>query len=259
MELKSEVESEVIDREILQIKPHPLNRKLYGHIDPGTADMQDLIENIKQMGFLHPILIDRDMQIVSGHRRWAAAKALEIERVPCQEHSGAALEIEEAIVYANTQRVKSSEMKAREFKELKRIKQEKAKRRQGKRNDLKQDDDSNIPESFPESGDARDIAAMQVGFGSGRTAEKAEVVVDKMDNLEESGDTVAARDLRDTLEKSVDGAHKKVTGKTSPETITSPEDVLQYHLKKLQQTWNNAPETAREAFVDWIKAQKEAA
>lgn len=45
--------------------------------------IQFVANSIKQFGFKVPIVIDKDNVIVSGHTRWMAAQALELEEVPC--------------------------------------------------------------------------------------------------------------------------------------------------------------------------------
>lgn len=45
--------------------------------------IQYVANSIKQFGFKVPIVIDKNNVIVSGHTRWMAAQALELEEVPC--------------------------------------------------------------------------------------------------------------------------------------------------------------------------------
>ena len=45
--------------------------------------IQYVANSIKQFGFKVPIVIDKNNVIVSGHTRWLAAQALELEEVPC--------------------------------------------------------------------------------------------------------------------------------------------------------------------------------
>lgn len=45
--------------------------------------IQFVANSIKQFGFKVPIVIDKNNVIVSGHTRWLAAQALELEEVPC--------------------------------------------------------------------------------------------------------------------------------------------------------------------------------
>lgn len=81
------------------LHPHPLNRDLYG--PPETEpDAEALLASIRSQGLLHPLVVapfgsSRDdseldgsssvgpWQILSGHRRWQAARQLGWERVPC--------------------------------------------------------------------------------------------------------------------------------------------------------------------------------
>ena len=53
-----------------EFTPHPLNEKVYG--SPKVDEK--LIESIEKVGVLQPIIVNRNKQIVSGHRRWQACK-----------------------------------------------------------------------------------------------------------------------------------------------------------------------------------------
>lgn len=100
------------------------------------------------------------------------------------------LTIEEAVIHNNRQREKTMEVKAREFKKLKEIEAERGKLSQGKRTDLL----GNLPKGNSPV-NARETAAAKVGM-SGKTSEKAAVVVDKIDELESQGHTEEAQDLK---------------------------------------------------------------
>lgn len=63
-----------------QLKPHPKNLEIYGTEEIDVV----LLDSIKQTGVLTPLLVTSDNEILSGHRRWIHAKALGIERLPCQ-------------------------------------------------------------------------------------------------------------------------------------------------------------------------------
>jgi hypothetical protein len=47
------------------------------------AQIQQITESIKEFGFLSPVLIDRENNIVCGHGRVMAAKKLKMQSVPC--------------------------------------------------------------------------------------------------------------------------------------------------------------------------------
>jgi len=101
--------------ETTMLKPHPVNRKLYG----AETISQDFIDSIKENGILEPLVIKRDGTIISGHRRWLTAKALNMESVPVR-----VLEFEnelderEAIITFNKQREKTFSQKMAEAEEL---------------------------------------------------------------------------------------------------------------------------------------------
>ena len=68
---------DIIERPISGLKPYKDNpRKNDGAVDA-------LMESIKEFGFLVPIVIDADGEIVAGHTRYKAAKKLGLKKVPC--------------------------------------------------------------------------------------------------------------------------------------------------------------------------------
>lgn len=63
------------DRIVVDLTPHPFNLQVYGQPDDG------LKKNMDSFGLNRPIAIDEQNQILSGARRWAAAKALGWDRI----------------------------------------------------------------------------------------------------------------------------------------------------------------------------------
>jgi len=69
------------------LHPDPENDLIYGEFDPEKNENQKLIEEIQEMGLLQPLLVRRhpvlpeEYIIVSGHRRYHAAKAAGLTRV----------------------------------------------------------------------------------------------------------------------------------------------------------------------------------
>lgn len=71
----------------LLLHPDPENDLLYGEFDPEKDEDKRLIEEIQELGLLQPLLVKRhpvfpdEYIIVSGHRRYHAAKAVGLRRV----------------------------------------------------------------------------------------------------------------------------------------------------------------------------------
>lgn len=67
-----------------EIRPAPENKLLYDAFAP-SADEDDfkLYSSIKAEGIREPLHISADDFFLSGHRRYAAARCLELEKVPC--------------------------------------------------------------------------------------------------------------------------------------------------------------------------------
>lgn len=75
------------ERDISELNPHPRNEYLYGE----NFDVSDLVTSIEENGFdesdaiqIVPNSVDEwpENRIVSGHRRWEAAKQVGMEEVP---------------------------------------------------------------------------------------------------------------------------------------------------------------------------------
>jgi ParB-like nuclease domain len=252
-----------------RLHPHPLNEKIYGAVRPD----QKLIDSIRALGILEPLIVTQRGLIISGHSRWQAAKIICAEdgtsektvylmtmrpdhspndawyadEDRLQEEDDNPLILERMIIEANRQRVKTAEQKAREFTELKRIEAALAKQRQKQGRE-------NLP--HPESaGKARDKAAEVVGL-SGKTAEKLEAIVVAAD----AGDTTAKNALAEIDRKNgrgVDSAYRAVVVPT-PKPAQNPElkAALERHVAKARELnaavrsqWSDA-EVVRSAKAD---------
>jgi hypothetical protein len=74
----------IIEKRIGEIHPAPENDRLYRPVDPNDPEIIALAESIKQYGIREPIVITLDGYIVSGHRRYAAAKLAGLKTVVCR-------------------------------------------------------------------------------------------------------------------------------------------------------------------------------
>jgi hypothetical protein len=69
---------------LADIRPSPENDTLYRPVDPRDPEIQSLSASIREHGVLDPLVITQDAFILSGHRRFAAAKLAGLEMVPCR-------------------------------------------------------------------------------------------------------------------------------------------------------------------------------
>jgi hypothetical protein len=221
-----------------KLTPHPLNVKLYGSAKPD----QKLIDSIRMLGIIEPLIVTQRGQIISGHSRWQAAKIICAEDGTSEktvylmtmrpdhtpndawytdedrekEESNNPLLLERFLIEANRQRVKTPQQKSREFTELKRIEKALAKIRMdaGKKADP--------TKTFTEgtAGEAAVKAAKVIGM-SRPTAEKLEKVVAAADRGDESAKVVIAE--VDAGKKSINAAYKEVI---APKPPKSPELVV---------------------------------
>ena len=69
---------------INELKPHPRNNEFFDDI---TGDSWEaFLESIKSSGIIEPIVVNKNMVIVSGHQRVRAAKELGIETILADIH-----------------------------------------------------------------------------------------------------------------------------------------------------------------------------
>jgi len=171
------------------LEPHPKNKEIYG--DTGAID--DLDETFKQSvaekGVLEPLVITTGKQIVSGHRRWLAAKAADVDAVPVRytEFDGELAE-REALVEFNRQREKTPGQLVNEFEEMLEIEKQRAKEREKKGGEVGGEGSDNVTQPLEEeSGRAREKAAEQIGADvSGQTLEKGMEVKEKAEKGDET-------------------------------------------------------------------------
>jgi ParB-like chromosome segregation protein Spo0J len=190
---------------VSNLTPHPKNREIYGIT---VAD--DFVERVKRLGILEPLIVKADGTIISGHRRWLAARKCGLETVPARlaEFEDELDEIEMLIV-CNDQREKTFSEMAAEMAELKRIEEERARRRMeaGKKNDP--------PENLPEaSGDVRDIIAVKYNI-SGKQVDKMLAIFERA----QQGDAEAIELMKalDAGDISVHKAYQTVKGQLDSE------------------------------------------
>lgn len=186
------------------LTPHPLNQRIYGQEKLNS----ELVSSITNLGILEPLLLNKQRQILSGHRRWAVAAHLKIEQVPVIYFTGSELEAEQVIIESNRQRVKTKGQVSREAAELMRIEKALAAKRRAET--LKKGKKTPVPpfEGGTE-GDAREIVAKKLGQ-SKNTVEKEVALV----SAAEAGDPKAQEVLAklDRNETSVAKAYGEIYG-----------------------------------------------
>jgi hypothetical protein len=72
---------------LADIRPSPENDKLYRPADSRDSDIRSLSESIRDRGILEPLVITTDNYILSGHRRYAAARMAGPREAPCRRIS----------------------------------------------------------------------------------------------------------------------------------------------------------------------------
>lgn len=194
-----DVENGVRLIDISKLKPHPRNAESYG--EETVLDLAIQIEAYG--GIADPLKIKEDYTIISGHRRWQAARELGMAEVPCQIVSYASEEEElAALVMLNYHRAKTNEQRAREGmvleqalkaegmeRKIRTLKQNQADRDPGSLSAIVEDigNPSDDTGAKDKKGRTRDIVADVVNISSGRNFDRMKKVI------------IAAGDLRNCL------------------------------------------------------------
>ena len=190
-------------RDPRQLKPHPRNQKIYGQ--ESTTDLRARVE---QSGWIKPLVVTPGDLIISGHQRREVAIELDWPTVPVEVRHFAdeAAELE-ALLLENASRDKTAEQKVREAECWREIEASKAVARMSEAAIAQHQGSENF--HTPDAGRTTDKVAERVGFGSGRTYEKAAKVVEVIDREEAAGNKETAAAMRTVLnDQSVDAAFK---------------------------------------------------
>lgn len=200
---------EIVSFSIHTLKNHPLSDAIYG-----TELEDDFLESIRTLGVLQPILVVKgSLEIISGNSRVKAARTLGHEVIQgTYFSSNNDLEIQQAVLESNSQRVKTNEQKIREYNARKTVESELALQRKAAAH----------PEIKPTKavtreaqGKARDNAAKKIGVST-NVAEKATKVIAEADRLKDEGKAEESSELINALNKSIKTAHRMVTQKDAP-------------------------------------------
>jgi ParB-like chromosome segregation protein Spo0J len=222
------------------LQPHPRNVEIYGL----NEDISELARKIEEKGkFDYHIVVTQHNRIISGHRRWQAAKHLKWSTVPIERRTYVSeLEELEALLIANVYRDKTTAQRTREYEVWLEIYKERNKEKQesqgeyGKdggriskleeikqRNGQKAEDHVTLQANLPEglgtqnpnkrkntskpqsSSQSRDQAANDAGLKA-RTADKSVKVLARIKDLQQKGMTEVAKTLEAELNRSVDAA-----------------------------------------------------
>jgi ParB-like chromosome segregation protein Spo0J len=161
-----------------ELQPHPKNEEIYGDTDD-VDDLDDaFLESVAEKGVLEPLVITDGKQIVSGHRRWLAAQAADLDSVPVRKSEfDDELAEREALIEFNRQREKTPGQIVNEFEEMLEVERERGRDSQGPNSS------KNLLEN---DGDAKTRAAEKINADvSGETLRKGTKVKEKATSEDE--------------------------------------------------------------------------
>jgi hypothetical protein len=220
--------AKTVTRPVADLRPHPLHRDLYG---PPTANSayKDIKSNMRARGFDERqfLLVTGDGRILWGVTRWAVARSLNIEEVPCEvfvpsSPERAELEIEAEIVRGNMYRVKDQLTIAREQRKLLEVEAHLARQRMGGGGD-----------DGPSKSTDRVGKVFRV---SGKTVQRQIKVLEAIEKAEAGGDHRRAEKLTNMLNagqtvKALEVIAGKPSAPRKPPAVDVPRTLLD-HLNK---------------------------
>lgn len=102
-------------RDVDSIRPSKLNDEIYRRTVHDNPEFQRLVASVEVHGILEPLIVDQHGNLISGHRRLAAAKQAGLKSVPCiVRHVDKQDDHVQLLREANRQRVKSFDEQLRE-------------------------------------------------------------------------------------------------------------------------------------------------
>ena len=156
----------------------------------GEDGFHDLLESIKALGILQPLHVTVEGRIISGHRRWRAARVAHQEGVPVpipviRESYNSKPDECQAVIEFNRYRIKTGQQLYNEGKALKEIEAVRAQERIREHGNTAPGRPATPEENFPQvrAPQSRDIIAQSIGLGSGRQWDKLEYVAEHKPQL----------------------------------------------------------------------------
>jgi hypothetical protein len=190
------------NRRVSELHPHPDQDRVYGD-EPD----EDMVKSVRELGILVPLVVTAAGTIVSGFCRWVCARKAGLESVPVRLFASEdSIDVKEAFVHFNRQRVKTKHQMACEADLLMEVEQERARRRQQATQMAGKEANgtprqSSVVERLPppsEKGKAHDKVGKALGV-SGRTVDKLLKLARTIREAENAGDTERAEALRKSL------------------------------------------------------------
>jgi len=189
------------------LRPHPKNTEIYGDTD----DVDDLDatfkESVAEKGVLEPLVITNGKEIISGHRRWLAARDAGLTSVPVRySEFDNDLAEREALIEFNRQREKTPGQIVNEFEEMLAIERRRGKEKMSEAGSGEGSQDSENHDSWQRAAEKTDF--------SKDTLSKGKQVKDKAESDDEPEEVrEAAREAWDGLqsgEESFNSAYEEV-------------------------------------------------
>ena len=101
---------------VAKLVHHPQNQEIYD-----LSNIDDLVQSIRDVGLLSPLVIDKKNQVISGNRRLLACQKLGLKRVDVEVADIPDEDVISILIHHNKQRVKSTREILNEYAALEKI------------------------------------------------------------------------------------------------------------------------------------------
>jgi hypothetical protein len=199
---------EIVTMRVDELRPHPENKDLYDR-PTANSEYKRMWDDMKQNGFsdLQPLIVTADRRVIGGCTRWAIARGLKVETVPCIVFTPQSADPEEAeeeivreLIRDNQGRRKSERTVAKELRRLVKIESVLARKRMAHG-------------AGGEPGKAVEKVGKERNL-SGSSVQKRIKVLNAIEAAEDRGDTKKANRLEDLLNaRKIDTAINVIKGK----------------------------------------------
>jgi hypothetical protein len=243
--------SKVVWKSPDELRPHPLNRELYGPPTANTA-YKDIRADMQRNGFDErwPLLITRDGRIIQGITRWSVSKSLALSQVPCEifeptNPEQAELEIERELIRGNNYRIKTQLMVAREQRKMLEVEAVLARGRMG---------------SGSDGGESKSTDRVGKVYGeSGKTIQRRQKVLAAIEKAEATEDRRKADRLTELLEgkhlvKALEMIQTKAPKADKPVKVEVPRTFNDYSIKAYSEFFEACAKVRVSAELEILEA-----
>lgn len=218
---------------VSELRVYPKNLEVYGE-----ENVDDLIKSIKEIGIQHALIVTTSGLIISGNRRYKAARLLGLKEVPVDVRAYKdELDEWETLLECNTQREKTTEQRGKEGLLREEIEKKRAEKRM--LGGVKIDPLQHVAEGI---GNTRDIVAKKVGLGSGENYRRVKYVLEHSKEFPEEQAKVLKKLLEESTRIAYNIVKEGLVDRLTPDIISKFQELSAAELYRTIKVENQEQE-----------------